>query len=1163
MGYVPSLKEKHESKIVGSKAIESKGGSIRYTLQGEYEGRKTLPKTVSKADFEGVYGFDAKAAESAIIIGKNKKGDVDVIAYTTDAKDKTGFTPEKIYFSNVNHDVTGVRDLQNYSNHAETYEDAKDADTVGSPSPATINQPAPSEDPFPQEPSNASFSAPLFSRKYTPQKLMEISMQGEDEEVLRKLFIKTAKKNGLDGYADKNISGRKTLEEIVGTDEYNGIDWQVMVYEMLEMQEKGSGLKGWKVLGWDSKEDMEKAINGAENFSAETKDNFVYDIVTFTQEDVDKNGWEDFYLDGKRENGFDWMLEDRFPTYDDAVKAIGEINKETPLALAHIWEWDKDLVVHTFPDGTKDLGQYTDNYKVIIDTHPDSKSVSEVKEAFGFGKEDEEEESEEPKTQEFTVVMQEGDKLELTDIEEDTEGDVSEDVEPKEEDSPEESENEEKEAESNVRVFVVSSVDYETDGQEDLDLRQDFTFALDKDDIGDTTDMQEIADEIIDDISDETGFLVNGFYFQEKMPDGTMVSLDAESYQAVSAKVTRPVKEDETEDEESEGLSTLAKVGIGLGALAVGAVVLGAEDEGESDYWTGDSASWRAEYVSGAKTFSAEWIELQGDDGPSYTWDDLYYNCPACNEHLEIPSMSPHYNDDFAICSQGYEGDNGCDGKYPLDMLDSFEEFQWFHRIGGVTNEENNYQDPEKSVEDMVGHCGVCSSSQSYHPDNMMLMADRPDIDWDSKPDVYPGQTWYCQGCGSGTEFLIDANKWVAGAESFNAETTMTVEHKDGSKYRYSETDPIYGEMGGIVGHVSEITDEKDTPYQKIYGRDVTRGHNFHLNQAEGFIDQLDHVHPLAKIYCSNCKKEDSDYHYSCGNCGSLNTGLGSPEQSHMTHGHWISRDNFPELYDAESFNAEIFEARLKNQKVFCKEHGMWYKLNHQTGLNQLTRGTGCEGCINKHKGKKAENFSAEGDGLKAFAKKIETEKKKLIKKVKRSGFYENFGDKETRKLADSIPRTLSNSEQDQYFNLVDNFSMWAMNLDLRELEYQSETVGTPSPSGPSSIPEPAEATGSEPSNEQFSAVVDKEFYENVSGSLCPNCGRDGDLGHFSTLYWCDDCGNEGCDGCTDDCDCNSMEAESDSKNLKMALGITAVGIGLAAVLGKDKITKLFDKLGL
>ena len=76
--------------------------------------------------------------------------------------------------------------------------------------------------------------------------------------------------------------------------------------------------------------------------------------------------------------------------------------------------------------------------------------------------------------------------------------------------------------------------------------------------------------------------------------------------------------------------------------------------------------------------------------------------------------------------------------------------------------------------------------------------------------------------------------------EDYNAETTMTVEHKDGSKYRYSETDPIYGEMGEIVGHVSEITDEQDTPYQKIYGRDVTREHNFHLNHAETFEPHRD-----------------------------------------------------------------------------------------------------------------------------------------------------------------------------------------------------------------------------------------------------------------------------------------------------------------------------------
>jgi len=85
-----------------------------------------------------------------------------------------------------------------------------------------------------------------------------------------------------------------------------------------------------------------------------------------------------------------------------------------------------------------------------------------------------------------------------------------------------------------TRTFVVSSVDYETDDedQDELGLPQDFTFVLDIDDIGDTTDMQEIADEIVENISDETGFLVSGFYFQELLPDGTLVDLDAESFGA-------------------------------------------------------------------------------------------------------------------------------------------------------------------------------------------------------------------------------------------------------------------------------------------------------------------------------------------------------------------------------------------------------------------------------------------------------------------------------------------------------------------------------------------------------------------------------------------------------------------------------------------------------
>ncbi len=152
----------------------------------------------------------------------------------------------------------------------------------------------------------------------------------------------------------------------------------------------------------------------------------------------------------------------------------------------------------------------------------------EVKEAFGFGKDEEEEkeESDEPKTQEFTVVMQPGDKLELTDIEEDEGEETDEETdesteeeEPKEENNDETDENEEKEAEHpKTRTFVVSSVDYDTGQIDDLDLPQDFIFSLDIDEIGDANDKQEIADLLVDNISDETGWVVEGFYFQEKMP---------------------------------------------------------------------------------------------------------------------------------------------------------------------------------------------------------------------------------------------------------------------------------------------------------------------------------------------------------------------------------------------------------------------------------------------------------------------------------------------------------------------------------------------------------------------------------------------------------------------------------------------------------------------
>jgi len=58
-----------------------------------------------------------------------------------------------------------------------------------------------------------------------------------------------------------------------------------------------------------------------------------------------------------------------------------------------------------------------------------------------------------------------------------------------------------------------------------------------------------------------------------------------------------------------------------------------------------------------------------------------------------------------------------------------------------------------------VGVCGMCHAVGGYHYENMLLMSDRPSVDWLSKPDVYEGDTWYCQGCGSSTSQTISISK--------------------------------------------------------------------------------------------------------------------------------------------------------------------------------------------------------------------------------------------------------------------------------------------------------------------------------------------------------------------------------------------------------------------
>jgi hypothetical protein len=78
-----------------------------------------------------------------------------------------------------------------------------------------------------------------------------------------------------------------------------------------------------------------------------------------------------------------------------------------------------------------------------------------------------------------------------------------------------------------------------------------------------------------------------------------------------------------------------------------------------------------------------------------------------------------------------------------------------------------------------IGICGYCSFVQGYSPRNMLLISDHEQLRHDfcksckevhpgyedtencekfvpKNPDVYEGQTWFCQGCGSGTEFTGD-----------------------------------------------------------------------------------------------------------------------------------------------------------------------------------------------------------------------------------------------------------------------------------------------------------------------------------------------------------------------------------------------------------------------
>ena len=392
------MKARHEANIVGGKAIQSKGGSIRYMLQGEYDGRKTLPKTVTKGDFENVYGFDAKEAEAVI---------------------------------------------------------------VGNPSPADVQPPAPSDTPFPQEPSNENFSAETELADLTQEDLDEIAYQ----------FLHGGKPSAVTDIWEENEDG-----------------------EMVEVGDRVG--------------DVESAIAGTDWMLSRT---------------------------GKHGDTFlDWFHNDAFEVAD----AVGE-----------------------------DSGDETVTPKMLQDALDESwasyhSQHSEVKEAFGlFGKKDEEEkeESDEPKTKEYTVVLQEGDKLELTDL-------PGDDPVENEEDKDESEEKDEKEGET-WRGLTKEQ-------QKELDKEPSFRHK----ETGEVRDFHTMMKIGMESNFDE--ILKMNQEWEAIDADGNVVE-----FEAVQAKVTRIEDEKEEPEEESdEGL--LTPKNLAIGALGVGALALalGAEDE-ESDYW--------------------------------------------------------------------------------------------------------------------------------------------------------------------------------------------------------------------------------------------------------------------------------------------------------------------------------------------------------------------------------------------------------------------------------------------------------------------------------------------------------------------------------------------------------------------------------------------------
>ena len=666
LGYVPSLKSMQEATIVEGKAIESKGGSIRYTLRGEYKGRKTLPKTVTKYDFENLYGFDSKAAEAVIMTGKleGQKGKVNAF-HKVGEKDTTGFTPETIVPVEKEDDLLEAFRENAVAPDGTKIKDLKDADTVGSPSPASVEPSAPSETPFPQEPSNENFSA--------ENTCAECSEIVADEDI-----IGDGTNRGLccvpDYYDEEDRFGGAIVKEAflgIGEDEEESEEPKTQEFtvvlqegdklELTDIEDTEEDAPEPKEEDNDSNEENEEkeAEEGTRTFKIT---DIWYD--TYDEEAEEMQGIKPFYDKHGYKQSHDQpdpsemtITLDEDEGWEDRdldMELADAVSDESGFMVYH-YNWDE--VNENF---SAEMEEW--NYVNFEETQDGLKLTSnglwgdDVENAADLLEDVRANSDWEWLTADQLGALSEADVLAQGSYSDDGEFEPAENVVYAYTDY-QISDWFNKLKDNGVVVFKSFPVENGAFYQdaEDFDFVGWIPEAENPDNCficGKSNQGFEGNDNVCTTCHesweyDEGGEEGEGYYLKE-------------TKRAVTAKVTRPVKEEEEEKEE-EGMSTLMKVGLGVGALAVGAAVLGAEDSDDYEdvlHAEGLNTFWVREAEDVQKMTSSEFVPFdQITNEIEQEWNETTIPVAAAYEPLNEPTNSNFSAEDEMIDRKVAQGD--------------------------------------------------------------------------------------------------------------------------------------------------------------------------------------------------------------------------------------------------------------------------------------------------------------------------------------------------------------------------------------------------------------------------------------------------------------------------------------------------------------------------